>query len=108
MLNVESTNASRNNISAAKYAGDGVYDVLGHGYNATGEYANATASGFKVIDVERLKAEQSGRVISENTFFQEYNEEYGENAEAYSKMVSTKVDVTAGIPLFKKNTFCSI
>lgn len=100
--NVESTNASRNNISAAKYAGDGVYDVLGHGYNATGEYANATASGFKVIDVERLKAEQSGRVISENTFSQEYNEEYGKNAEAYSKMVSTKVDVTAGIPLFKK------
>ncbi|WP_288243627.1 MAC/perforin domain-containing protein [uncultured Chryseobacterium sp.] len=99
---VENTKASRNNVSAGKYAGDGIYDVLGHGYNVTGEYANATAAGFKVVDIERFKTEQSARLISENTFSQDYTEEYGENAEKYSKMVSTKVDVTAGIPLFKK------
>ncbi len=91
-----------NRASAAKYAGDGVYDVLGHGYNVAGEYANASAAGFKVIDLDRFKIEQGNRLISENTFSQEYIEEYGENAESYSKMVSTKVNVTAGIPLFKK------
>ncbi|WP_294302542.1 MAC/perforin domain-containing protein [uncultured Chryseobacterium sp.] len=85
---------------AGKSAGDGIYDVLGHGYNAAGEYANSNSAGFKVIDINRFQAEQPGRLITENIFSQEYIEEYGENAEAYSKMVSTKVDVTAGFKLF--------
>lgn len=89
-------------LLAGKVAGDGLYDVLGHGYDVAGEYANATAAGFQVIDVNRFKDEQVGRLITENTFSQEYTEEYGENAETYSKMVSTKVNATAGIPLFKK------
>lgn len=38
-----------------KYAGDGIYDVLGHGYNVAGEYANANSAGFKVIDIDRFK-----------------------------------------------------
>ncbi|WP_374465519.1 MAC/perforin domain-containing protein [Chryseobacterium sp.] len=104
-LNPEVTpenSAKTNRLSAAKFAGDGIYDVLGHGYNVAGEYANATAAGFKVIDIDRFKVEQASRLISENTFSQEYTEEYGENAESYSKMVSTKVNATAGIPLFKK------
>lgn len=91
-----------NRMSAAKFAGDGIYDVLGHGYNVTGEYANATAAGFKVVDIDRFKLEQTNRLISENTNSQEYAEDYGENAEAYSKMVSTKVDATVNFPLFKK------
>lgn len=91
---------SGNRSSTGKSAGDGIYDVLGHGYNATGEYANSNAAGFQVIDINRFKLEQPGRLITENTFSQEYIEEYGENAEAYSKMVSTKVDVTAGFKLF--------
>ncbi|UKB80117.1 MAC/perforin domain-containing protein [Chryseobacterium sp. MEBOG07] len=98
----DSPAAKNNRLSAAKFAGDGIYDVLGHGYNVAGEYANATAAGFKVIDIDRFKTEQANRLVSENTFSQEYVEEYGENAESYSKMVSTKVNVTAGIPLFKK------
>jgi len=93
---------SGNRSSTGKYAGDGVYDVLGHGYNVALEYANANSAGFEVVDIDRFKMEQSTRLIAENTFSQEYVEEYGENAESYSKMVSTKVGVTAGIPLFKK------
>lgn len=94
--------AKSNRLSAAKFAGDGVYDVLGHGFNAAGEYANANSAGFKVIDIDRFNSEQAGRLLSENTNTQQYVEEYGENAETYSKMISTKVEATAGIPLFKK------
>lgn len=90
-----------NRLSAAKFAGDGVYDVLGHGFDAAGEYANANSAGFKVIDIDRFKTEQAARLVSENANTQQYVEEYGENAQTYSKMVSTKVDATAGIPLFK-------
>ncbi|CAI8710284.1 MAC/perforin domain-containing protein [Chryseobacterium sp. IT-36CA2] len=94
--------AKANRLSAAKFAGDGIYDVLGHGFDAAGEYANANSAGFKVIDIDRFKTEQAARLISENANTQQYVEEYGENAQTYSKMVSTKVDATAGIPLFKK------
>jgi hypothetical protein len=100
--NIESSKGSRENISAAKYSGDGIYDVLGHGYNAAGEYANATSAGSKVIDVEKLEAEEN-RVDENMISSQEYKEEYGENAESYSKMISTKVDITAGFSLFKKS-----
>ncbi|AZA52315.1 MAC/perforin domain-containing protein [Chryseobacterium sp. G0201] len=93
---------SSNRSLSGKTAGDGIYDILGHGYDVAGEYANANSAGFQVVDVERFKNEQTARLISENTFSQEYVEEYGENAETYSKMVSTKVNATAGIPLFKK------
>lgn len=89
-------------LRTSKTAGDGIYDVLGHGYNATGEYANANSAGFQVIDIDRFKTEQASRLVIENVATQEYKEEYGENAETYSKMVSTKVGATAGIPLFKK------
>ena len=85
--------------------GDGAYDILGYGYNATGEYANSNSSGYQVIDLEKFKNEQAGRLITDNVFSQEYLEEYGENAEAYSKMVSTKVGATAGFSLFKKAHF---
>ena len=88
---------------SGKFAGDGIYDVLGHGIDAAGEYANANSSGFKVVDIDRFKIEQEARLISENTFSQEFLEEYGENAETYSKMVSTKVGATANVPLFKKS-----
>lgn len=88
--------------NSAKFAGDGAYDILGYGYNATGEYANSNSSGYQVIDLEKFKNEQAGRLITDNVFSQEYLEEYGENAEAYSKMVSTKVGATAGFSLFKK------
>ena len=82
-LNNESTPdspAKTNRLSAAKFAGDGAYDVLGHGFNATGEYANANSAGFKVIDIDRFKSEQAARLLSENTNTQQYLEEYGENA----------------------------
>lgn len=100
---VSSSNPDKSDrLRTGKTAGDGIYDVLGHGYDAAGEYANATSAGFQVIDVVRFNNEQAGRLITENTLSQAYLEEYGENAESYSKTVSTKVNATAGIPLFKK------
>jgi len=60
-LNNEATTpdspAKANRLSAAKFAGNSVYDVLGHGYNATGEYANSSAAWFKVRDIKWFKYE---------------------------------------------------
>lgn len=81
-------------------AGMGPYDVLGHGYDVTGLYADAASAGFKVIDVDRFKQDHAGRVIEERPLSQAYTEEYGENAEEYSKSVSNKVNATSGFKLF--------
>jgi len=81
-------------------AGMGPYDVLGHGYDVTGLYADAASGGLAVIDIDRLKQDHPGRVIEERPLSQSYTEEYGENAEQYSRSVSNKVNITAGFKLF--------
>lgn len=46
----------------AASAGDGQNDVSGYGYDVTGEYGNSSASKFAILDVNRLKNDQPGRV----------------------------------------------
>lgn len=36
-------------------AGDGQWDLLGYGYDMTGDYANSNSATFPVIDVEKLR-----------------------------------------------------
>lgn len=100
-------------VSAVKNllaAGQGPYDVLGHGYNVTGEYGNDVSTGFAVIDVARFKQDQAARLIEESPRSQQYLEEYGENAFQYSKMMSRKIEATTGFSFFKStvsNSFSS-
>ncbi|KGE13909.1 MAC/perforin domain-containing protein [Sphingobacterium deserti] len=84
----------------ARSAGMGPYDVLGNGYDVTGRYADAHSAGFKIIDVGRLKQDFADRVVEERPLAQSYVEEFGEDAEQYSKSVSNKVSATASYKLF--------
>ncbi|WP_181151415.1 MAC/perforin domain-containing protein [Sphingobacterium gobiense] len=81
-------------------AGMGPYDLLGYGYDVLGQYANAASQGNSIIDIERLKNDHPNRVIEGRPLSQEYTEEYGENAEQYSRSVSNKASATAGFKLF--------
>ncbi|WP_106914451.1 MAC/perforin domain-containing protein [Chryseobacterium aurantiacum] len=80
----------------------GAYNALGYGYNATGEYANTNATGSKVINIDLFQAEQSARLLDENTLSQEYSEEYGADAVAFSKVISKKVSATEQMQLYGK------
>src|SRR6185436_16511049 len=80
-------------------AGDGAYDVLGWGYDATKEFANANSSGFQVIDIAAFEAGEPTRIIEEFPNSQEYKEDYGAEAETYSIKISNSVDLTAGFKL---------
>lgn len=82
-------------------AGDGRFDLLGYGYNVTGEYANAVSAANAVLDIAKLESEHPEKLIMENTRSQEYVEEYGENALQYSKKMSTKVEATVSYAVFK-------
>lgn len=80
---------------------DGLYDVLGYGYNVTGEYGNSSAATYKVIDVERLKNDQPNRVEIDLSKKQEGKIFSADNAESYSKKISATLKATVGFALFK-------
>jgi MAC/Perforin domain len=83
--NVEETNidTQKRNRSLER-AGDGIYDVLGAGYDVTGEYADATSARFQVLDIPALIAAQPNSFSEEFPFTQSYIETYGENAITYA------------------------
>lgn len=80
----------------------GYYNALGYSYNVTGEYANADATGLKVIDIDKFKAEQPSRLNEGNVLSQEYVEAYGKDAAAYSKVLSGKVVATELLKIYGK------
>ncbi|WP_143307493.1 MAC/perforin domain-containing protein [Chitinophaga vietnamensis] len=88
-------------------AGDGKYDVFGYGYDVTGEFGNATSAGFQIIDIEKLKRDHPDLIQEEYPRSQEYLEEYGADANDYSKKVSTKVEATTGFAIFKSTITAS-
>lgn len=82
-------------------AGDGQNDLLGYGYDVTGEYANSSASKFSVIDVNALKAAQPLRVEWDLSKTQVGILNSGENARSYLYKKSQKVNASVDVPLFK-------
>lgn len=92
-----------NNIRKVFSVGDGIYDVLGYGYNVTKDYANINSVGYRIVDVERLARDQSSRIETGYPKTQDWHLIAGENAEDYLKQVTKSINVTAGdaLGLFK-------
>ncbi|WP_309762425.1 MAC/perforin domain-containing protein [Chryseobacterium sp. SORGH_AS_1175] len=82
----------------------GTYDALGYGYNATGEYGNVNAVGLQVIDTDKFNAEYR-HIDEELVSSAEYNEQYGKDAVAYSKVLSGKVTATQSLRMFGKTIY---
>lgn len=98
----ENSNSLSNRISLLS-AADGKNDLLGFGYDITGEYANSSAAKFPVIDVDRLQSEQPTRVVWDLSKKQEGKIIAGKNALDYTKGLSLRVDAeyTGVTPFFK-------
>ncbi|MFC5282701.1 hypothetical protein [Pedobacter alpinus] len=80
---------------------DGVWDVLGYGYDVTGDYANINDTKLPIIDVTRLKSERPD-VIGTSPGDQRYGLlKYGENAEDYSSDLSRNLKATTDFKVFK-------
>ncbi|NML41983.1 hypothetical protein HHL17_32660 [Chitinophaga sp. G-6-1-13] len=85
----------------ARSAGDGKNDLLGYGYDVTGEYANSSASTFAVFDADALRRDYPTRVEWDLSSRQEGTLTAGEDAESYLKKKSLKVNASVGVGLFK-------
>ncbi|NCD70359.1 MAC/perforin domain-containing protein [Mucilaginibacter agri] len=82
-------------------SGDGLWDVLGYGYNVLGEYANPNASTFKVLDIDRLQADYPDRVETDLSKTQTANLNVGTDAISYLKTVAPNISVGSDNALFK-------
>jgi hypothetical protein len=82
-------------------AGDGKNDLLGYGYDVTGEYANSISARFPVINVDALQQDQPVRIEWDLSKKQIGNLVAGENAKSYLEKKSLKVKGSFGIGLFK-------
>ncbi|WP_411972292.1 MAC/perforin domain-containing protein [Sphingobacterium sp. Lzh-3] len=89
------------NLQAGKF-GNGIFNDLGRGYDMTGQFANAEAVANRVLNIDALNASQAGRVIADSIYSQEYEENYGENAESYSQSLTSKLNAGFSLPLFGK------
>ena len=88
------------NAEVRRSAGDGKLDLLGYGYDATKEFANANSARAKVIDVDRIKREAPGRIEDGIIDIQRTSITSGSNYEEYNKNLSVKVKATAKFLLF--------
>lgn len=77
--------------TAPRSAGDGNLDVLGYGYDITGEFATNRSVKGQVLNVIKLKQDQSNRVESEVFSEDETFINSGETMNAYSKNLSSKL-----------------
>jgi hypothetical protein len=94
------TAAFKNSKLTPLYARDGHYDLLGFGYDVTGDYGNSSASLGQVINVALLDVNNAGRVIpglAKSQYFQEID---GSNAATYSSMLSGTFNSGLTLPLF--------
>lgn len=60
----DSSTTDFNTDAELRSAGDGLFDVLGYGYDVTGEYLHPKSVKFKVLDIAKYNKDYPGRIDS--------------------------------------------
>jgi hypothetical protein len=81
-------------------AGDAKYDLLGFGYNVTGQLGHHESSGYPVLDINKLDLENPTLILESSPRETFYKEEYAENAESYSQKISNSIEATSEFNAF--------
>ena len=77
---------------------DGKWDVLGYGYDITGQYANSESATYPVIDVERFKLERPEYIVSSGAETGTHYFAAGYNAEDFSYKMTEDSEIGIGMP----------
>ncbi|MBB6612865.1 hypothetical protein H7F15_17620 [Pontibacter sp. Tf4] len=75
------------------------YNLLGHGYNVTGQFTDSSAAGAQVIDVAKLHEHDRVEIGITNTVSPKTI--VSEDCAAYSQLLSSGMKATEGSRLFK-------
>ncbi|WP_025143385.1 MAC/perforin domain-containing protein [Pedobacter jeongneungensis] len=92
----EEKSLTNNHNALAGFGRDGKNDLLGYGYNVLGEFGNASATTLPVIDVDKLQADQSNRVIWDLSTRTDGKLEAGSDAVSYLKKFTSRFSSTFG------------
>ncbi|RBL90244.1 MAC/perforin domain-containing protein [Chitinophaga flava] len=82
-------------------AGDGKNDLLGYGYDVTGEYAHSSASKFSVLNITAFQKDNPTRMEWDLSKKQIGKLVSGENAVSYLDKLKVNLDGTFGFGIFK-------
>ncbi|MGN8068006.1 MAC/perforin domain-containing protein [Mucilaginibacter sp. 22184] len=75
-------------------AGDNKYDLLGFGYDATGEYASSNSATYQVIDIDKLVQNEPGRYVPDVNVTQYAEYAAGGNASDYLHSLTSNTTAT--------------
>ena len=76
-----------------RFAGDGEYDVLGMGYDVTGEYLHPLSVKSPVLDINKYKQDHEGRLITGTPSFGYDKMVSGYNSTDYVKKITEESKV---------------
>ncbi|WP_313185226.1 MAC/perforin domain-containing protein [Sphingobacterium siyangense] len=80
-----------NNTEKQAVAADGKWDLLGYGYDVTGEYLHLnSASTLPVLDMDRIEVEQRSKINNPGTIEGGENYFYGSNASKFVEDINIK------------------
>lgn len=77
-----------------RLAGDGKYDVLGFGYDVTGEYLHPSSVRSPVLDIEKYEKDHEKRLIYSTSSFGFDRMYYGYSSSDYVKNITTETKAT--------------
>ena len=77
-----------------RLAGDGKYDVLGFGYDVTGEYLHPRSVRSPVLDIEKYEKDHEKRLIYSTSSFGFDRMYYGYSSSDYVKNITTETKAT--------------
>jgi hypothetical protein len=75
-------------------AGDNIYDLLGFGYDATGEYGSSNSATYQVIDINKLVQNEPGRYVPDVNVTQYAEYAAGGNASDYLHSLTSNTTAT--------------
>lgn len=91
------------NDQTTRAAGDKKYDVLGYGYDVTGEYLHPMSVRNPVLDIAKYKEDFEGRLITGNSSFGFDQMYYGYSASDYIKDIMKETNASATISYGNKD-----
>lgn len=101
-LPIDSLSSSSNKITT-RSAGDGIYDILGYGYDITEEYMGENSTKLRVLDVATFVKENDGRF--ENPFIGVIDQKVnaGEDTYSFIKDIITSSNLSGSVGSMGKN-----
>lgn len=77
-----------------RLSGDGKYDVLGFGYDVTGEYLHPKSVRNPILDIDKYKQEHEKRIVCGTSSFGFDKMYYGYSSFDYIKDITTETNAT--------------